>query len=884
MRNIFCLMLVSLVFFNSYAYAQSVCSASSTPPALNNPLIIEISDSFATKAIPDFDRVGCEGLIHEIRVPSGRDVKVVMADGSGPLRYPLWVTGGNNAHLVGIEMRPVIQAGCDIGEGTQTRSSFANIHPRIPGNKAFRLQQSGRTFVEGVDIDLMGAEADCFVSRNATNQTVASARATRHISFVNTRCVGIEGLDDTPFVGRDSFIGDGIHGDFFQNQGSDSISSFTAENVTIASSSNGVTLHEWNGVHPDLRLKNFEYAVDPRYYGDDSYESSQGLPVAGGGAYSFENVYLDEPRGLNYLLLHGNPRRRLGPAAQAVPGISAGTPPATFAPASRTGLQYISPFDSTADLSDDYCAPLTESIAEAFVPITYDFGIKIPEETGNDFIGALTDAISSGGAALAATTIAVLCTTECNFGDLDGVVNIVRVNGAGQLVDADGNFVDADGNESTAPVLVDDAFEDAVTVLYDNNATGGGEFDFAQGLAEAIFEQLLDEQLENLDDLFADLGLDGDLSALTTPESDALAIDGAELAALDAGLERWRINFRKMTAQFNTGMIAQIEAIGMFFDAKHQLETQRIFQKRTAQAHKDYHPSEQMCEIGTFVRNLADTERRADLTLRTLNNQMIDRALGNGNVKTVAGNESDELSRREHYITTYCDINDNAIQNEYLCRGENAPRTRKNRDISYTDTIDIPMTLNVDFNDPGPSIDEENIFSLLDNIFMNDAFPFDSQQKSMLQGYVLPYEDKRSLIAMRSVAQNSFANIIAKKAMGPEHDDNAAPYLYSLMREFGIMDELIIAELGVRPSYHAQMEILTKKIYQNPDFVTNLYDKPANVKRIRAAMSAIKLMQDRDIHEAMMRREMLLSMILELDLRKKQKTIDDEFSNFTFDQ
>ncbi len=340
-----------------------------SPPRLTNPIIIEISDDYATKKVNDFDRVGCEGLIHDIIVPNDRDVKIVMKKGSGPLKYPLWVTGGSNAHIIGIESRPIIQSGCDVGEAHQTRASkYKNIHPRLPGGKLFRLQQVNKTFVEGVDIDLQGMEADCFAVRNAGNtkgrENSANAMKNRHFSFLNTRCVGIEGLDDSSWIIdelqgsarsepsnlKSGYIGDGIHGDFFQNQG-DSVGSFTAENVTVRSSSNGIVLHSWFGSasRPTVNLKNFDYAADLRYYGDDKYEKSQGLPLSGGKSsnFSVKNVYLDEPRGLNYLRLSDGTRigAKSSSYITAVPGIHEGLPlVGQFAPDNKTGLEYVSPF------------------------------------------------------------------------------------------------------------------------------------------------------------------------------------------------------------------------------------------------------------------------------------------------------------------------------------------------------------------------------------------------------------------------------------------------------------------------------------------------------------------------------------------------------------
>ena len=55
-----------------------------------------------------------------------------------------------------------------------------------------------------------------------------------------------------------------------------------------------------------------------------------------------------------------------------------------------------------------------------------------------------------------------------------------------------------------------------------------------------------------------------------------------------------------MTEQLVATGMQQVKIIGGFFDAKHQLETQRLFQTMTAQAHKDYHPSKGLCVAGTI--------------------------------------------------------------------------------------------------------------------------------------------------------------------------------------------------------------------------------------------------------------------------------------------
>lgn len=354
----------------------------------------------------------------------------------------------------------------------------------------------------------------------------------------------------------------------------------------------------------------------------------------------------------------------------------------------------------------------------------------------------------------------------------------------------------------------------------------------------------------------------------------------------------WVGAFMLMTSQITTTMMQQVEIIGTFFDAKHQLETQRLMQQKFARAHKDYHPSEQMCEIGTFVRNLADTEERAKVTHTALSRSMLDRATGAGKGKTQS-DDSDEQTRLKLFIGKFCNEKDNSDQNDLLCRGGKPDPTQKDADINYTHTIDMPLTLDINLiklpgeetaedvneGDKTATKDEENVFALIDYIFMNDSFAWRPESVTVDKKFHAPYQDVRSLIAMRSVAQDSFSYIISEKTKGPTDEGSSdgpvsvAPFLKALMLEMGIHKDNIEETIGKNPSYYAQMEILTKKIYQHPEFMSNLYDKPANVKRLRAAMTAIKVMQDRDIHKALMRREMLMSMLLELQLR--QQHIED---------
>ncbi len=345
----------------------------------------------------------------------------------------------------------------------------------------------------------------------------------------------------------------------------------------------------------------------------------------------------------------------------------------------------------------------------------------------------------------------------------------------------------------------------------------------------------------------------------------------------------WRDNILPalmlMAEQLTATGIMQIEMIGTLLDAKHQLETQRLFQELTARAHKDYQPSEGMCQIGTASRSLAASERLSNLTQMGLTQRLLQRQTLSGDNIGVEGNNSDMASRLDRFVSTYCSPADNTNQLGTLCPAvPSSPR--QNIDIDYTRNIESRLTLDVDFTEgnASPTPDEQDVFALSSNLFSHNIAPITINpddlgdgRGNIRQGNVEKLMNWRAVIAKRSVAQNSFAAITAQRASG---DAASAPYTKALIRELGVTDEAEInAFLGVNPSYFAQMEVLTKKIYQNPAFYTELYDKPANVERKGAALQAISLMQDRDLYNSLIRSEAVLSVLLETMVEKEQEKV-----------
>lgn len=335
----------------------------------------------------------------------------------------------------------------------------------------------------------------------------------------------------------------------------------------------------------------------------------------------------------------------------------------------------------------------------------------------------------------------------------------------------------------------------------------------------------------------------------------------------------------QMTNQMTAVSMQQVEIIGKFFDAKHQMETQRLFQTLMAQAHKDYQPSEGMCDIGTTVRGLVTAERKSNLVQQTLSNRVMQRQLRSGSNMS-ALNDEDLYGRINAFKVNFCNKKDNANGLYNICAGATAPQATINKDVDYTRTVETKLTLDVDYSVQGlgaPTEDEISTFALMTNLFAHDVLPIASRRDLADENgnprlAAFQYLANRAVAAKRSVAQNSIDAIIAERAAGDTATEYA-PYVKSVLSELGVPATEIDFILGENPSYFAQMEVLTKKLYQNPVFYTELYDKPTNVLRKRAAIRATNLMQDRDFYKSLLRSEAVLSVALELMLNEEHKRV-----------
>lgn len=346
--------------------------------------------------------------------------------------------------------------------------------------------------------------------------------------------------------------------------------------------------------------------------------------------------------------------------------------------------------------------------------------------------------------------------------------------------------------------------------------------------------------------------------------------------------QKWIVNdfFEEQLLPSMMKMADQLSAVGMqqamiygtFLDASHQLAVQRTFQSLDAQAHKDYQPATGLCAVGTATKGMAASMRNGEGNMIAMAQASTDRQLGNAYGAAAQGRPEERKTRVRQFKKVFCDPHDNNDGFSF-CEGGGA-KDRINRDVDFGRTLDKARTLNLDFSDETLTGDEEDLLALARNLFGHDIFERPGERVLDSEGNQLQYLRARAVIAKRSVAENSFYAIAGLKAQAP----GSNPYAAVFLEQMGVPTDEARRIVGNNPSYYGLLELLGQRLYQNPGFYTDLYDKPANIARKDVAMQAVGLMMDRDSYKSELRYEALLAQLLELETEKYQRPIQDRFA------
>jgi hypothetical protein len=363
---------------------------------------------------------------------------------------------------------------------------------------------------------------------------------------------------------------------------------------------------------------------------------------------------------------------------------------------------------------------------------------------------------------------------------------------------------------------------------------------------------------------------------------------------------------RQVANQVAASTSAQTASLGTFINAQNQQTALTAIQEQVADIHSNYRSSEALCRFGTLSMGLARSQNRADMSSLVISERAQDRLLGRNNMSSEGGETGDMNARLAAFKKDFCDpANLNNSLGAFCGNASSAKDDMFNRDLNYTRTVETRPTLNINFQDSQLTKDEQQILEMSSNLFSQNVFPQIGNPENLKNdAFRTAYLDLRSIAAKRSVAENSFANIIGMRSASPSVGPDPfqlGKYFRIALQELGFTAYEAKRYLGVMPpasdrtktlsaseqnkydneapSYFTQMEFLTKKLYQDPRFYHNLMENPANVERQYTAMQSFGLMQQRDIYETIARSEMLLSILLELEIAESQATLNNRSSN-----
>lgn len=364
-------------------------------------------------------------------------------------------------------------------------------------------------------------------------------------------------------------------------------------------------------------------------------------------------------------------------------------------------------------------------------------------------------------------------------------------------------------------------------------------------------------------------------------------------------IQNWlRNGLRDMAAQEESADTLLQASTGKMMDAENQLTAQRELQGLQARAYKDYTPSENVCRFGTLAGSLAASDMMSQGVATLLNRMMMDRETHKGTGKLFLP-DSDRLAMITGQAKVYCDpqANDGTPvlcacerdENGVCKTGPKSAQSRINRDIHGL--MQVP-TLDIRAGAAGTTPDLEDVRAMLSQL---SAFRPPQELTSVDTNEAGALAHKNAALGLRNVtAQRGpvhwvLAHYFGARARGAA---GSANFLGGVMKEMGLADGEVSRALGggsqhlakgggnpdLAPSYDAQMRVLAKVIYQSPNFYTNLIDKPANVERIRAAQMAIALMQKWDFYESTLRRELMLSQLLEQEVKTEAASLENRFA------
>ncbi len=425
-----------------------------------------------------------------------------------------------------------------------------------------------------------------------------------------------------------------------------------------------------------------------------------------------------------------------------------------------------------------------------------------------------------------------------------------------------------------------------------------GLYDMTIGSVVELVEDLSDKTIETIEDLF-DALYDGTIGAATDAIEDFFEgiydetigtiadlfgfDDDEELEELAHKL--WTGSMSDMSREVATNRFMTAADTAKIIDASEMQRSMLEKNRLRAKYHHELQPSELVCSIGTVIRPVSATRDGARAASNSIQSTGLNRDLGSVSVSETgeeAITESKEMrARRTQYDERYCSPHEGGINAmEERCQAEPGSR-RKNMDFSAT--IDVPMTIAESGYLESESSDDVGSGKTDTDALLTNLVGYDLSRRASSTGVSeeaeagdpktesRTWQQTRSMSLLRGPARDAIAAIIAEKSEGVEQNGE---FIRSAFASIGMGEEEIRDLVGEKPSAYAVGEVISKILYQNPDFYVALGEGINGATAAGVAMLAAQLMEDRNRYEACLRTEMVLAALLEAKLRGWQEKLD----------
>jgi hypothetical protein len=338
-------------------------------------------------------------------------------------------------------------------------------------------------------------------------------------------------------------------------------------------------------------------------------------------------------------------------------------------------------------------------------------------------------------------------------------------------------------------------------------------------------------------------------------------------------------HLRQMANQISAGLSAQTSSLGTFLNAQNQQDALLSLQKKQFARHQDQRVGDGLCRFPSLSNGLLRSDKLSALHQIALSEYSLDRQFFSldpaiqGQQRTqkqnlIRNSQNDRAERWRQYTQKFCDRADGDEALKSVCRSNND--TLQNADISFGRSFWAQPTLDVTLDETGANRtatpDQETLFALQKNLYANELLTTDLNQSLRTPENMAHL---RGVLAKRSIAENSFHALASQRIQG---SDKITASSLALLQELGVPTQEAQKLLTNRPSYNAQMEVLTRKLYQTPRFYENLLTTRADQTRQQTAMKSIELMQGRDVYRSLERSEMLLALLVEMKLSEDDIT------------